>query len=124
MRTHDEATCDMVERRLLEWAAWKTRGGNGDGFPTKSVLHHSWSPPTPGRTPTMATSSSGSDARERQVDGCVQELRPKLRDAIVARYLMRATIEEQVRMAGCTAEGVRKRVQIAKDEIARALRNA
>ena len=72
----------------------------------------------------MATSSTGSEVRERQVDSCVQKLRPKLRDAIVVRYLMRATIEEQVRRAGCTADGVRKRVQIAKDEIARTLRSA
>lgn len=124
MRTHDEATCDMVERRLLEWAAWKTRGGSADGYPRKSVLHPSWSPPTPGSTPTMATSSTGSEARERQVDSCVQELRPKLRDAVVVRYLMRASIEEQVKRAGCTADGVRKRIQIAKEEIARALRAA
>lgn len=124
MAQHDESTCDMVERRLLEWAAWKMRGRSGDGYPTKSVLHPSWSPPTPGRTPTMMTTSAGSETRERQVDECVQELRPKLRDAIVVRYLMRADIDEQVRRAGCTADGVRKRVQMAKEEIAIALRTS
>ena len=70
----------------------------------------------------MVTTSAGSETRERQVDGCVQELRPKLRDAIVVRYLMRADIDEQVKRAGCTADGVRKRVQLAKEEIAIALR--
>lgn len=122
MREADEPTVDMIERRLLEWAAWTMRGSSADGYPTKSVLHPSWCPPTPGRTPTMKTSSTGSEVRERQIDQCVQDLPPKRRDAIVVRYLMRASIEEQVKRAGCTADGVRKRVQLAKDDIAQALR--
>ena len=113
MPTHEEATCDMVERRLLRWAAWRKGGRSADGYPTKNVLHPSWTPPSAGQTPTMTVTCNNDDA-ERHIDHCIRQLRPKLFDAVVSRYLLRETIEQQVERAGCTAEGVRKRIQTAK----------
>ena len=61
---HSAATIDVMETRLREWGAWLTRGGSGDGYATKSVLHPSWMPPSPGQLPTMKVSHDNS-RRER-----------------------------------------------------------
>lgn len=114
-------TVDVVEQRLLAWAAWRTAGCNGDGFPTKSVLHPSWSPPSPGVVPAMRASSGGS-AREREVDGVVSELSVKLRDALYVVYVKRMPADDQARALGCQHATVRARVLEAKRQIGIALR--
>ena len=42
---------ERIEARLQRWARWVTVG-DGSGFPTMSVLHREWTPPSPGTTPT------------------------------------------------------------------------
>ena len=50
---------EAMHVRLVEWAQWR-RVGDGSGYPTMSVLHEDWSPPSPGVTPTMKVSTSVS----------------------------------------------------------------
>lgn len=115
------ATVDVVEQRLQAWAAWLTAGQCGDGFPTKSVLHPSWSPPSAGMTPTMA-STSRSDRRERDVDAAVRDLSVKLRDAVFVVYVKRLPVDGQVQQLQCQASTVRARVIEAKRQVGIALR--
>ena len=40
---------DVLQERLQQWGAWLASGGRPvSGFPTKSVLHQSWMPPSQG----------------------------------------------------------------------------
>ena len=111
---------DPLPGRLVAWAAWLTSGGSGgEGYPTKSVLHSSWLPPTPGKTPTMASSTG---RRERALHQMISaELSVRLQNTLVAVYVMRASPAEQVVLLECQASTVRARVSEAKALLARAL---
>lgn len=121
MTTEATTTVDVIEQRLLAWSAWKHGGAVSDGYPTKSVLHESWSPPTTGRLPTMRVTNGRGDARERALDRAITTLSVRLQDTLVVVYLMRASADEQVARLGCQPSTVRARVIEAKRLIARAL---
>lgn len=116
---------DVLHQRLLAWAAWLTGGGNGAGYPTKSVLHSSWLPPAPGATPTMRTAPAGSTAQERELHAVIrQALSVRLQNTLVVVYLMRASASEQATLLECEASTVRARVREAKRLIGLALNAA
>jgi DNA-directed RNA polymerase specialized sigma24 family protein len=117
-------TVDAMEQRLQAWAAWKQGGGVSSGYPTKSVLHESWCPPTGGQRPAMRVAVAGGDRRERAIDRAVVGLSIRLQDTLVVVYLMRAKPGEQVARLGCQASTVRARVVEAKRLLALALDQA
>lgn len=114
-------TVDVVEARLLAWAAWRTAGGCADGFPSKSVLHPSWSPPSPGITPTLHVSGR-SEEQQRQMDGLIGGLTVKLRDALYVVYIKRMAPADQAKHLRCQECTVRARVVEAKRQLGVALR--
>lgn len=122
MQATAEPTVDVMERRLLAWAAWRVQGMRGDGYPTRSVLDPGWMPPAPGMTPTMRTSTRSS-VMERQVDDCVQGLSVRLRDALYVVYIKRMAPAQQAEALGCQPATVRARVLEAKRQVAAGLRD-
>lgn len=113
---------DVLQQRLQAWAAWLTGGGRGDGYPTKSVLHDSWLPPTPGMTPTMKSGAGGTGRQERELHQVISTaLSVRLQNTLVAVYVMRATPAEQQALLECQASTVRARVAEAKRLIGMAL---
>ena len=123
MHVHEAAVgADVMQGRLVAWAAWLTSGGSGEGYPTKSVLHSSWLPPTPGQTPTMVSSTGTTGRRERALHQLITaELSVRLQNTLVVVYVMRASPAEQVVLLECQASTVRARVSEAKALLARAL---
>jgi len=112
---------DVITSRLQAWAAWLTCSGSAAGFPTKSVLHESWLPPTPGQTPTITTSTGGAGRQERALHMLIQRLSVRLQNTLVVVYVMRAKPEEQARVLECQASTVRARLAEARRLIAMAL---
>ena len=113
---------DVLHGRLQAWATWLTGGGSGAGFPTKSVLHSSWLPPTPGMTPTMATSAGDGGRRERALHQVISTaLSVRLQNTLVVVYVMRASPAEQAVLLDCQEATVRARVREAKAVIGRTL---
>lgn len=107
------ATVDIMEVRLQAWASWLRAGRQGEGYPTKSVLHQSWMPPAPGMQPGMRM-STGSDHQERALHRAIQALSVRLQNTLVVVYLMRASVDEQVMRLDCQPSTVRARVAEAK----------
>lgn len=115
--SNDTLSVDVIEARLQAWAAWRRGGGSADGYPRKSVLHPSWSPPAPGQLPSMPM-----PRRECVVEGLMDEavrsLSGRLQDTVTAVYVMRSSVAEQVRLLECQEATVRFRVREAKRLIA------
>ena len=115
-------TVDVIQNRLQAWAAWLTGGSSGAGYPTKSVLHESWLPPTPGQTPSMRTDGGGSTRQERELHAIIAStLSVRLQNTLVVVYVMRAKPDEQVMRLDCQQSTVRARVSEAKTIIGKAL---
>lgn len=114
-------TVDVVEARLLAWAAWRTSGGCADGFPSKSVLHPSWSPPSPGVRPTLHVSGR-SEVGQRRMDALIGGLSLRLRDALYVVYIKRMAPAEQAAQLRCQQATVRARVIEAKRQLGVMLR--
>lgn len=122
MRTDAAATShDVINSRLQAWAAWLTSSGSGAGFPTKSVLHESWLPPTPGQTPTMTTSTGGAGRQERALHMLIKGFSMRLQNTLVVVYVMRAKPSEQARLLECQESTVRARLAEARQLIAMGL---
>ena len=117
----DQMNVDVLQQRLQAWAAWLTGGGSGSGYPTKSVLHSSWLPPTPGTTPTMKANTGGAGQRERELHRIIGSLSVRLQNTLVVVYVMRASAAEQVVLLDCQASTVRARVAEAKRLVSMAL---
>lgn len=84
---------DVLQGRLQAWAAWLTGGGSGVGYPTKSVLHSSWLPPTAGLTPTMVAGTGDGGRRERALHHVISTaLSVRLQNTLVVVYVMRASV--------------------------------
>lgn len=107
-----------IDERLQRWALAVTVG-DGSGYPVKSVLHPSWSPPSPGMTPTLKVGAS-SDVMETHRALCTLQS-VNLFMAVVAHYIKRGTIEAQAQWAQCKPDTLLDRVARAHREIARAL---
>ncbi len=113
MSSNDEARADMHER-LLAWAAWR-RAGRADGYPTRSVLHPSWSPPTRGAVFVGRARPNGDDTAERELDACIASLCERLRVTLAVVYLQSMSPDLRAQALGCRESTVRARVIEAKD---------
>lgn len=107
-----------IEDRLQRWALAVTVG-DGSGYPVKSVLHPSWSPPSPGMTPALKVGTT-SDATETHAAICCLQSENLMR-ALIAHYIKRGTIEAQAQWAQCRPDTLLDRVARAHREIARGL---
>lgn len=103
--------CDEeMHRRLLEWAQWR-KVGDGSGYPTMSVLHEDWSPPSPGLMPTMKVAAASS---ARSTHRAVRTLSARLRNTVAVHYLTNLPIAEQARRLECAVSTVYERVEQAQ----------
>lgn len=116
-----EPTLDAMERRLQAWGAWRGQTGSADGYPSKSVLHPTWSPPSAGTTPTLHAARRG-DGEERAMDGHIGSLSVKLRDAVFLRYVKRMPDAAMAQSLGCQQATARARVVEAKRQLGVLLR--
>lgn len=107
-----------VEAALQRWAQAVTVG-NGDGFPAVNVLDKSWSPPAPGRTPTMKASPA-SDAR--RTHRAIGTLSLRLRNTVVVYYCLKLAVAEQALRLECEPRTVHARVEEAHRQLAAQLR--
>lgn len=91
----------------MRWADW-LNVGDGSGYPTVSVLHESWSPPSPGQTATIKASSA-TDARQTHL--ALLRLTIKLQRVAFVHYIKRGCIEHQAAELGCQPNTVHQRVE-------------
>ena len=111
------AKIGWVDEALQRWAAVVVEGKDGSGFPTMSVLHEDWSPPTPGQTPTMKVVRGTGDVR--RVHAAVAQLSLRERNTVVLHYCRRMSLAEQGAELGCQAETVAKRIEVIHRALAR-----
>ena len=112
------AKIERIERMLVAWAQAVTVG-DGSGFPTKSVLHPSWSPPSGGVLPAMKAQVSGSARRTHRLLASV--LTGKQLAAVVAHYCIKGTMAHQAQLLDCAEATVVLRVEAAHAALAVAL---
>lgn len=102
---------DAMHQRLVDWAQW-LRVGDGSGYPTMSVLHEDWSPPSPGITPTMKTSAPSS---ARQTHRVMRAWSATLQATVIVHYCYPGmTVAEQADRLGCAERTVVDRVERAQ----------
>jgi DNA-directed RNA polymerase specialized sigma24 family protein len=104
---------DRIEMRLVRWAEYVTVG-DGSGYPSKSVLHDSWMPPTPGTTTTLKVAAP-TDAR--QTHRAIGFLSRRLANTVVMHYVLKPAIDEQAERLGCAIPTVYTRVEQAHRQL-------
>jgi len=109
------ARIDWVEQRLQRWAQAVTVG-DGSGYPTMSVIHKDWMPPSPGVTPSMKISMGRSDAASTH--RAISRLSRKQRDAVVVHYALKLPMPEQAERLGCAVDTVHGRIEAAHAQLA------
>lgn len=109
------AKIQRIERMLVEWAQAVTVG-DGSGYPTKSVLHPSWSPPSGGVLPAMKARVGGS-ARKMH-SALAAALTDKQLCAVVVHYCLKGTLAEQAARLGCAERTVLSRISAAHAAVA------
>jgi DNA-directed RNA polymerase specialized sigma24 family protein len=97
-----------VDEALQRWAAVVVGGADGSGYPTMSVLHEDWSPPSPGQTPTLKTVQGTGDVR--RTHAALALLTVRARNTVVVHYCKRLSLEEQGAELGCQAKTVLERI--------------
>lgn len=101
---------DQMHQRLLEWAQWR-KCGDGSGYPTMSVLHEDWSPPSPGITPTMKSCGPSSARMTHRAMACWSA---RLRNTVAIHYLTNLPLAEQAQRLDCAERTVYERVEQAQ----------
>jgi DNA-directed RNA polymerase specialized sigma24 family protein len=109
---------ERIEARLQRWAQWVTVG-DGSGFPTMSVLHREWTPPSPGTTPTLKVSAT-SDVR--QTHRALEQLSARLKNTVVVHYCHKVPLAEQARRLECAESTVVQRVALVHQRLVALLR--
>lgn len=104
-----------IEARLQRWAQAVTVG-DGSGYPSVSVLHKDWLPPSPGVTPTLKVSAASSDVRETH--RAIGRLSQRLANTLVVHYCLKGPIDEQAARLGCVRQTVYERVESAHKQLA------
>ena len=104
------AKIERIERRLIEWAQAVTVG-DGSGYPTKSVLHPSWSPPSGGILPALKSSVGRSVGHTHRM--LAKALTAKQLCAVVVHYCLKGSIAEQAERLGCAERTVHLRIDAA-----------
>lgn len=97
---------EAMHLRLVEWAQWR-KTGDGSGYPTMSVLHEDWSPPSPGITPTMKVSGSSA---VHATHLAMAEWSGRMRNTVAVHYLVSLPIAEQAARLGCAECTVYERI--------------
>jgi DNA-directed RNA polymerase specialized sigma24 family protein len=100
----------VIEARLQRWAEAVTVG-NGSGYPVTNVLHQSWSPPSPGVTPSMKVSAMHIDARA--TGAAVARLKPKLQAVVRMHYVKRWPLAAMAAALKCAESTVVARLDAA-----------
>jgi DNA-directed RNA polymerase specialized sigma24 family protein len=100
---------DAMHLRLVEWAQWR-KVGDGSGYPTMSVLHEDWSPPSPGQTPTMKVAAPSS---ARQTHRAMQGWSGRLRNTVALYYLTNLPIADQAVRLDCAECTIFQRIEQA-----------
>lgn len=100
---------EAMHLRLVEWAQWR-KVGDGSGYPTMSVLHEDWSPPSPGLTPTMKV---GAPSSARVTHWMMQGWSARLRNTVAVHYLTNMPIAEQAQRLECAERTVYERIDQA-----------
>jgi DNA-directed RNA polymerase specialized sigma24 family protein len=113
------AKIDWVEQRLMRWADVVTSGADGSGFPAMSVLHEDWSPPSPGKTPTMKTVTGSRDVKATHA--AIGLLSMRMRNTLVVHYCLRLGADEQAHRLECSIATVYSRLAMAHKHLARLL---
>jgi DNA-directed RNA polymerase specialized sigma24 family protein len=111
---------EQMHTRLLEWAQWR-KVGDGSGYPTMSVLHEDWSPPSPGQTPTMKVSAPSS---ARVTHRAMVGWSGRLRNTVALYYLTNLPIAEQAARLECAERTVHERIDQAHGLLRAALSTA
>lgn len=119
----DAEVVDRVDQALRDWAHWIMLGRSAAGFSRCNVLHKSWMPPTPGRTPTMAVSTV-DDRRHRLVHQAIGHLSLRLSNTVVVHYCYRLSVAEQCQRLDCAPSTVHARLQVARTHVGRWLDEA
>lgn len=101
---------EAMHVRLVEWAQWR-RVGDGSGYPTMSVLHEDWSPPSPGLTPTMKVAARSS---ARETHRAMAGWSARLRNTVALHYLTNLPVAEQARRLECAERTVYERIELAQ----------
>ena len=111
------AKISWVDERLQRWALAVTTGLDGSGFPAMNVLHHDWSPPSPGQTPTMKVMRGHDDVpgTHRALAG----LSMRARNTVVVHYCLRLSVAAQAERLGCAEQTVHARVDAVHRALAR-----
>lgn len=104
---------EQMHERLLAWAQYVTVG-DGSGYPTMSVLHSSWHPPTPGTTPSMKVSAPSSS---RQMHRAIARLSQRLANTLVVHYVLRLPMDQQSERLECAPATVYARVEEAHRQL-------
>jgi DNA-directed RNA polymerase specialized sigma24 family protein len=106
-----------IEARLQRWAQVVTVG-DGSGFPAVNVLDRSWSPPSPGTTPTLKVAKQGDAA---ETHSAIRQLSMRLRNTVVAHYCLKLGAAEHAERVGCAPSTVHARIDEAHRQLAAAL---
>lgn len=109
-----------MHARLLQWGQLVTVG-DGSGYPSMSVLHKEWQPPTPGLTPSMKTSAPN---RARETHHALGFLSLKLRNTVVLVYCMNLSAQTQALRLGCSVRTVANRIEEAQRQLRQRLEEA
>lgn len=111
------AKIQVIDDMLRRWAAAVAGDGDGSGYPTMSVLHVDWSPPTPGQTPTMKTVKRGADVE--RTHAAVARLSMRSRNTVVVVYCCGPlSVVEQAARLECQVKTLEKRVDAIHRELA------
>lgn len=101
---------DQMHQRLLEWAQAVTVG-DGSGYPTMSVLHEDWQPPSPGVTPSMKSSPHST---VRQTHRLIGNFSARLQDTVTLFYCFPGLpLADQAERLGCGVSALHKRIDQA-----------
>lgn len=111
------AKIQVIDDALRRWAAAVAGEGDGSGYPTMSVLHKDWSPPTPGQTPTLKVVSRGGDVVATHA--AIAQLSVRARNTVVVVYCCgRLSAAEQAERLDCQVKTLEKRVEAIHRELA------
>jgi DNA-directed RNA polymerase specialized sigma24 family protein len=98
-----------IEARLQRWADYVSVG-DGSGFPSMSVIHREWTPPSPGMMPSMKVAPS-SDAR--QTHRAIGKLSQRQANTLVVHYVLKLPLADQALRLGCAESTVTARIDQA-----------
>ena len=104
----------LIDARLCRWAQAVTVG-DGSGFPTMSVLHREWQPPSGGMVPSMKVHPLSDVVTTHDA---IRHLSMRLRNTVVVHYCLHLPLAEQAERLECAVDTVHGRVEQAHRELA------